>query len=130
MNESFKNLLHQALRESHSVNSIITSSIIGDDEMESITESILEETDLKEQVQTVVDFLGISEKDAQSILEKAHQGDTRDYDESSSSANHDDRDIQESMIDDNDSDNNGDGQYILDGECELCERDVKLQSII
>jgi hypothetical protein len=111
-------LLKRALKK------LDVTAIIGEDKIQSIIETVLETTDVQEQLQMLMDFLDVPMEDARRVLDKVHDHSDNSSEASSESSarvsidgNHDD---------DSSHGSNDDCQYILDGECELCERDLKV----
>jgi hypothetical protein len=108
----------------HALSKLDVTSVFGEDEIQGIVETVLENTDVQEQIQVLMDFLDIPLEDARRVLEKIHNnGD----DSSEASSERSDREsLDDNHNDDSSNNSNDDCQYILDGECELCERDLKI----
>lgn len=102
------------------------TGVIGEDEIQSIAETVLESTDTQEQLQMLMDFFDIPMEDAKRVLERVHDHDDNSTSESSAAESLAKTSSDEDHNHDSLHASDDDCQYILDGECELCERDLKV----
>lgn len=99
----------------------IVLEVENDDDTSDANERLLSIQD--DLVQNLIDNLGIEDDQAKAIVKELKRSTGEDSDDSEK----DDGSVETSQHDeDNLEDKDSDGEYLMDGECELCDRFIKL----